>query len=187
MRRFESPAFNVIFITGHLHYAVTAIRFSALDFLLKPINAEELAAALARAHRKKQEQMAKDQIRIFWDTLESLSDRRLPTRIGISTAEGINFKQVNDIIRLEAQQNYTEFTLANATRKILASTNIGVYEEQFHPYKEFMRVHRSHLINLLCVDKYVRADGGYLLMTNGDQVGVSRNYRDELQERLQKL
>jgi two-component system LytT family response regulator len=187
LKKIASPNFNVIFITAHQHYAVTAFRFGALDFLLKPVNEEELIVALERARNRKKEHLSIEQINIFWDALDKLKEQKLPTRISIATQEGIIFKQVTDIIRLEAKQNYTEFIVASDSKKILASTNIGEFEEQFKPYQEFMRVHRSHLVNLLCVDKYIRAEGGYLLLRNADKIGVSRNYRDELQERLQKL
>lgn len=187
LKEFEAPDFSVIFITAHNHYARTAIRFGALDYLLKPIAKEELGVAIAKANQKKEQSVSQEQFRIMWETLHQLQAKKLPSRLGISTSEGIHFKSVKDIIRLEAQQNYTQFTLANHKKKLLASTNIGEYEEQFEPYQEFMRVHRSHLINLNFVDTYVRADGGYLVLQDGSEVSVSRGYREELLGRLEVL
>ncbi|MCB0587642.1 MAG: response regulator transcription factor [Phaeodactylibacter sp.] len=179
--------FQVIFITAHNEYAITAIKFGALDYLLKPVSEEELATALQKAHRKTKEKISEDQIQILLETLRNFEERKLPTRIAISTSEGILYKQVKDIVRLQAQQNYTEFSIMDHARKILASLNIGEYVEQFERYREFMKVHRSHLVNLHFVDRFVRADGGYLVMQDGTQVSVSRAYRDELLDRLEHI
>lgn len=187
LKKFESPEFIVVFTTAHENYALPAIRFGALDFLLKPVSEKELAEALEKARKKKQQQIYNAQLEVLWEALEKLNEHKPPTRISISTQEGIIFKKVSDIIRLEAKQNYTEFTFINEAKKILASINIGEFEDQFKPYREFMRVHRSHLVNLLLVEKYVRTDGGHLLLSNGDKIGVSRNYRDEIHDRLQEI
>lgn len=187
LKNIESPDFNVIFITAHEHYAIPAFRFGALDFLLKPIDKADLAEALKKARKRHQEKLALEQLQIFWETLDKLNERKLPTRISIATLEGIMYKPVSEIIRLEAQENYTKFFLIQEPKKILASSNLKGYEEQFKPYREFLRVHRSHLVNLLYVDRYVKAEGGYLILQNGDKVSVSKAYRDALQERLQKI
>lgn len=177
--------FNLIFITAFDQYALTAIKFGALDYLLKPIDPEELTRSIRKAEKKREEKIAAEQLQILWQTLQDLNGRKLPTRLAISTSEGIHYKMVRDIVRLEAHQNYTEFTLVDNKKKILASTNLGEYEQQFELYQDFMRVHRSHLVNLNFVDKYVKADGGYLVMKDGAQVSVSRLYRDELFKRLE--
>ena len=95
--------FQVIFITAHNEYAITAIKFGALDYLLKPVSEEELATALQKAHRKTKEKISEDQIQILLETLRNFEERKLPTRIAISTSEGILYKQVKDIVRLQAQ------------------------------------------------------------------------------------
>ena len=187
LKRIGKPDFQVIFITAHDNHAQTAIRFGALDYLLKPIPPDELRTAIQRAREKQQEKISLQQLQILWETLQTFQERKLPLRLGISTSEGVLFHFVKDIIRLEAQQNYTEFTLANSPRKILASVNLGEYEEQFKPYREFMRVHRSHLINLTYVQKYTRGDGGYLVMKDGGLVSVSKRLKDEVLRRLEGL
>lgn len=184
LEQLEQIDFNVIFITAYGHYARTAIRFGALDFLLKPISKEDLALALRKAKENKKRKITEDQLQIMWETLQRLQEKKLPTRLGISTSDGIHYKPVRDIVRLEAQQNYTEFIFAERQKKILASVNLGEYEEQFSPYQEFMRVHRSHIVNLHFVDTYVKSDGGYLVLRDGSSVSVSRLYREELVERL---
>lgn len=183
----DEPDLQVIFVTAHKHYALTAIRFGALDYILKPIDSDLLREALERARRTQEKKISQQQLQILWETLDKLKERKLPTRIGISTQEGIIYKTVKDIIRLEAQKNYTQFTIDHSAKKILAAINIGEYEEQFKPYEEFMRVHRSHLVNLEYVEKYVRSDGGYLVLQDGSKVAVSRIYKDDLLDRLNNL
>ena len=184
LKRIPDPEFSVIFITAFDNYAVTAIRFGALDYLLKPAGEEELADALQRARQKIQKRITAEQLEIIWETLANIQEKKLPERMSISTADGILYKNVEDIIRLEAQQNYTEFTIANSPKKLLASVHLGKYEEQFELYDDFVRVHRSHLVNLHYVDKFVKSDGGYLVMKNEDTIPVSRKYKDDLLDKL---
>lgn len=187
LEQVKDPTFHVIFITAFDKYALTAIKFGALDYLLKPIDREELAHSIQKARIRNREQISKEQLKILWDTLKSIEAQKLPTRIAISTLEGIYYKQVEDIIRLEAKHNYTEFTLHNSRKKILASTNLGEYEEQFEFYQTFMRVHRSHLVNLHYVERFVKSDGGYLIMKDGTSVSVSRLYREGLLQQLDRI
>lgn len=187
LQRVGKPGFYVIFITAFAKYAISAIRFGALDFLLKPISPEDLAGALQRARERKEEKLSTGQLDILFETLRLLPEKKLPSRIGIPTNEGIIYRRVGDIIRLEANQSYTEFFFAKGQKKVVASVNIGEYEDQFAPYRDFMRVHRSHLVNLPYVEKYVRGDGGYLVMQDGAMVNVSKNYKEELLNRLDRL
>lgn len=187
LKKIGTPNFNVIFITAFNHYARSAIKFGALDYLLKPVSLDELNQALSRARAKEKERISDTQLKILFETLHNLQERKLPSRICISTSEGILYTLLKNIVRLEAQQNYTSFTLISDTKNILASVNIGEYVEQFEPYEQFMQVHRSHLINLEFVDKFVKADGGYLVMKDGASVSVSRPNREKLMERLKQL
>ena len=188
LERVESTLFfRVIFVTAHDHYARTAIKFGAIDYLLKPIDREELRSAVKRAKESKEKEISKIQLDILLENFKLLQKKQLPTRIAISTSEGIHYKLVNEIVRLEAKQSYTEFTFVNQKKKLLASVQIGNYEDQFEIYPEYMRVHRSHLVNLNCVKKYVRTDGGYLVMEDESIVSVSRLYRDELLKRMVEL
>lgn len=184
LRQLGKPNFHIIFITAHGHYAHSAIKFGAIDYLLKPISAIELGEAIQRTREKK---VAEEQLQIMWEALQGLKEKRLPSRIGISTLEGIIYRSVRDIIRLEAEQNYTKFSLANEQKMILASVNIGEYESQFEPYREFMRVHRSHIINLTYVERFVKGEGGYLIMQDNSKISVSRRMREELLVRLEEL
>lgn len=188
LKKIEEPDFDIIFITAHNKYAVTAIKFGALDYLLKPIKRKELKEAIERViKRREKERVSKEQILTALEAFQRFQSRTLPTRIGISTAEGILYKKVEEIIRLEAKQNYTEFSLSSDTKKVLASGNLKEYEKQFEYYPEFMRVHRSHLVNLKFVDKYVKSEGGYLVMQDGAEVNVSNQNKEELLDRMEDL
>jgi two-component system LytT family response regulator len=180
LKRIPEPDFSVIFITAHDHYAITAIRFGALDFLLKPFSEEELSSALLKARRKMHHKITNQQLQILWETLANIKEEKLPSRMSISTTDGIFYIEIKTILRLEAEQNYTKFIINNGSKNILASVNLGKYEEQFELYKDFKRVHRSHLVNLNYVDRFVKSDGGYLVMKNGDTIPVSRKYKDDL-------
>lgn len=186
LKYFTTPSFNIIFTTGYNKYAHAAIRFGALDYLLKPIIEEELQEAINRAKNKKAEQIAQLQIQILTESLARLQQKQLPTRLAISTSEGIFYKQVKDIIRLEAQQNYTEITFANTSKKMLTSVNLGEYEAQFKDYPEFMRVHRSHLVNLRFVERFVKGEG-CLVAPNDETILVSKRYRDKVTYKLAQL
>lgn len=187
LNKFDKIDFQVIFVTAHNKYAQQAIRFGALDYLLKPIIREELATAINRAKEKLREKISMDQLQLMMETFQLLQQKKLPTRIAISTSEGIIYRQVKDIIRLEAKQNYTEFTFSDTPKKLLASINIGEYEEQFASYEEFMRVHRSHLVNLRFVERFVKSDGGFLSMKEGVMINISKLHKETIINKLNKI
>lgn len=187
LQYFAPPNFNIIFTTGYNKYAHAAIRFGALDYLLKPIIEEELQEAINRAKNRKAEKIAQLQIQILTESLASLQQKQLPTRLAISTMDGIIYKQVKDIVRLEAKQNYTEITFANSDKKILVSINLGEYEEQFKAYPEFMRVHRSHLVNLRYVERYKKGNGGHILLKNKQVILISKRYKENLMKKLEYI
>jgi two-component system, LytTR family, response regulator len=181
------PDFYVVFITAHNQYAVAAIRSGALDYLLKPVSSESLNQAMSRVHAKHRENLSIEQWRVAFEAFQLASQQKLPTRMTLSTQEGIHYIPVDEILRFEADGNQTEVFTRSSKKRLIASVNIGEYVEQFEPYVSFMKVHRSHLVNLLFIDKYVRSDGGYLVMADGAQVPVSRGYRDLLLERLEQI
>jgi two-component system LytT family response regulator len=186
LQKVHHPKFGVVFITAHNKYAITAIHFGALDYLLKPLTAESLAMALERAQEKRVESQMVEQLRVAFESFQYLSQQKLPTRMLVSTLEGIHYIPVADIIRLEAQANCTEIFYQGAKKRLVASVNIGSYEEQFEPYAQFMRVHKSHIINLMLVDAYVKGDA-CLVLKDGKEIPVSREHREELLGRLKEI
>lgn len=173
-------SFDVIFITSHEHYALKAIKFSAIDYLLKPFAMEELSSALDRAKIVQRRTATPASI-----LLENLNQTQKKLRIGLHTMESIDFVELDDIIRCQADGNYTVFYLIDG-RRTLVSSPIKKYEELLEE-SGFMRTHRSHLINLQHVKRYVKTDGGMAVMSDDSEIGVSRNIKKEFLSRLNAL
>ncbi len=170
----ESIDFSIIFTTAFEAYALRAIKFSSLDYLLKPINPEELKAAVGKAHHKKNRDIYEQQIGVL---IRNLKHQPVPDKICLSTSQGLEFVNVDDIIYCEAQGAYTNFIL-KYNRTLMVSKNIKEYEKLLGEHL-FMRVHNNALINLKEVKKYVKSQGGYIVMSNGASVGVSRRRKDQ--------
>ncbi len=183
----SNPSFIVIFITAHNKYAQQAIQYGALDFLLKPIGYEELQKVIQKGRDLAMPQFSNQQIQVMLEAFQRLQQQLLPVKIAISTSTGILYRKMTDIVRLEADGNYTHFHFNTEEKPVLASLNIGSFEQQFEHHPHFMKVHRSSIVNLHLVDSYVRAEGGYLLMIDKSKVSVSRVYRDEVLKRLSNL
>jgi two-component system LytT family response regulator len=161
--------FEVIVTTSHSDYALDAIRHSALDYLIKPVSLEDLTKALARFTQKAaNNQTARSPFSRDWSLFH-----RLP----LPAAEGIIFINTDEVIHAEAEGSYTVFYLPN-DRKIVASKPLCDFEERL-VRRNFFRIHNSHIINLGQVAKYVRGEGGHVIMTNNAAVPVSRSRKEE--------
>lgn len=181
LNHYSEPTFQVVFMSAHSEFALQAVRFGALDYLLKPLDPDLLEDVLAVASRKVNENFSSTrQLEIMMDAIHKLQNQALPSRITISTSEGMIFKEVSDIVRFEAKDGYTSIVFTKGQKNILASINLGEYEEHFNSYPEFVRVHRSHMVNLKYVDRYIKSDGGYLLLYDGKTVNVSKGYKENL-------
>jgi len=185
--QFENPSFSIIFITAHNKYAQQAIRYGALDFLLKPIGFDELQPVIQKALALAKNQISPQQIQVMLEAFQRLQQQLLPIKIAIATSTGILYRKMTDIVRLEADGNYTRFHFITEEKPVLASSNIGSFEQQFENHPHFMKIHRSSIVNLHHVDSYVKAEGGYLLMLDGSKVSVSKVYRMEVLKRLANL
>jgi two-component system LytT family response regulator len=174
LTRFPEKDFDVIFITAFNHYAIKAIKFSAVDYILKPININEFVEAVDRVVKKQEESSLKnnEKFRILLENLKAPT----PSRLAISTSEGMEYLNPREIIRIEADRSYSRFYLTGE-RKLLVSKNLKEFQDLLGE-KYFFRPHNSYLINLKYVKKFVRKEGGYIEMTDGAQVPVSRNRKD---------
>ena len=162
--------FKLIVTTSEDKFAVQAIRASALDFLLKPINASELKAAVERAVQTTHIP-SQSQIELM---NESLAHRSNAIRkIALTISDGVQMVNLDDVIYFESESNYTHVHLRNE-KSILVSKTIARFEEMVDP-NLFLRVHNSFLVNLNCISKYLRSDGGYLILENGKNIPVSRS------------
>jgi two-component system, LytTR family, response regulator len=174
LTHFPENNFDVVFITAFNHYAIKAIKFSAVDYILKPINISEFIEAVNRVIHKQTTQSVAGN-----ENLEALLENirtAHPTRLVIPTSDGREYLNPKDIIRIEADRSYSWFFI-NDKRKILVSKHLKEFQDLLND-RNFFRPHNSHLINLDFVKKYVRHDGGYIEMTDGAQIPVSRNRKD---------
>jgi len=173
LAQFPEKKFDVIFITAFNHYAIKAIKFSAIDYILKPINIHEFIQAVEKVIDKKNS--SSYQNASFNALLENLKTAH-PFRLAIPTSDGMEYLETNEIIRIEADRSYCWFHLTGK-RKILISKNLKEYQELLDE-RNFFRPHNSHLINFEHVKKFIRTDGGAVEMSDGSQVPIARNRKD---------
>ncbi|RRB04125.1 LytR/AlgR family response regulator transcription factor [Larkinella rosea] len=166
--------FDVIFTTGYDSYAIKAIRFSALDYLLKPIDKDDLRKAVAKIKRPSEQQMAQ-QIELL---LQKLDTKKVLQKIALPTNQGFEMVPIEAIIRCEADNNYTH-VLLKAGKPLLVSRTLKEIEELLDG-SSFLRVHQSHLINLNEILRYIRGEGGYVVMSDNSSVPVSRSRKEVL-------
>lgn len=175
LERLGDIPFDVIFTTGYDEYAIKAIRFSALDYLLKPIDKEELIKAVDKIQKKNQHNL-KEQLQVLLGKLDNKP--KVLQKIALPTLEGFELVLLNDIIHCQSDSNYTHIMVKNS-KKLLVSRTLKEIEEllEGHP---FLRIHHSHVVNLNEVVRYVRGEGGYVVMSDGSTINVSRTRKDEL-------
>ncbi|MBL7964105.1 MAG: response regulator transcription factor [Flavobacteriales bacterium] len=174
---------HVIFTTAHEGYAVKAIRFSALDFLLKPVDLDELRAAMDKVNQAIQSPQHPDQFMVLMKNLmlSASSDKR----IALPVAEGLEMINTDDIIYCESASNYTVVHQKDGKRLVISRT-LKEFEDMLG-VQDFIRVHHSHLINVRHVKKYIRGEGGEVIMSDGANVAVSRRKKQELMDSLARL
>lgn len=164
-------AFQIIFVTAYDQYALRAIKFSALDYILKPVDPQQLISAVEKIRLRPAEF---DEVTQKLNIL--LRNKNGFERITLPTLDGYNFVDIKDIIRCEAESNYTRFHF-NTGKKVLVTRTLKEFEEYLAPLN-FYRVHQSHLVNLKYVDQYIKGDGGTVIMIDGAQVEVSRRRKE---------
>lgn len=181
LEQFKQIPFSVIFTTSYDQYAIKAIRFSALDYLLKPIDPKELLVAVHKVQLQKTPPSV-EQFRMLIDQIQHKDSGF--TKIAVPTSEGFELVAAHHIVSCEADDNYSRIYLTNK-KKITVCRSLKEIEEQLENFGYFIRVHHSHLVNLNEVTKYIRGEGGYLVMNDGSTVNVSRNRKDKLLSKLQ--
>ncbi len=162
--------FAIIFVTAYEKYALEAIRFSALDFLLKPVQEEELLRAVGRVGLIRQAEYLK-KIDLLHENRQKLD------KIALPSPDGLRFIRISEIIRCQADGNYTWFHLKNG-EKILVTTTLKEYDELLNSHN-FFRIHHSHLVNLDAVSRYKRGEGGFAILEDGSEIEVSRRRKEE--------
>jgi two-component system LytT family response regulator len=174
---------QVIFTTAYNEYAIKAFRLNAIDFLLKPIDPDELEAAIKKAGVAPAK-LEQEQIRNAQKMMQSSDDKSLQ-RLALPTAEGIHFVDMKNIVWLESMGAYTKFQI-EGQKPIVVSRGLKEYEELLGGFS-FLRVHQSNIVNLTHIRKYVKGDGGQLWMSDGVEIEVSRRKKEEVLEALKKI
>jgi len=181
LAKFKQPQFEVIFVTAFDKYGIQAVKFAALDYLLKPINITELKSAVERAEIKCGSKQQNLQLENLMRLLKN-SQQKDEHRIALSDAKETRFVKTTEIVRCESNNNYTVFFLAN-TEKFTTSKPIYEYEEMLQDYG-FIKCHQSHLVNKKYIRSWVKEDGGYLLLEDKSQIPISRQKRDQIKQML---
>ena len=173
LHRLPEKNFHLIFTTAYDQYAIKAIKYAAFDYLLKPVDIEELKLAISKisihqhAHTEKK-----------LDLLDqNFAGKNAFNKIAISTLDGLLFFEIKDIVHLEANSNYTTLYFVSGS-KLVASKTLKDFEELL-PADIFFRVHHSHLINLNYIKRYIKGDGGQIELQNGNYIDVARRKKEE--------
>jgi two-component system, LytTR family, response regulator len=169
---------HIVFITAYEEYAIKAFRFSALDFLLKPVDIDELEIVIGKIRATVDKKDSYAHIDLLLENIRKKVDTY--KRIALTTAEGINLYDVSDIIRCEGESNYTTFYIKNS-KPIVISRTLKEYEEMLAEYG-FERIHQKHLINLAYLKSYVKRDGGFVVMADDTELPISIRKKERLQE-----
>jgi two-component system LytT family response regulator len=180
--KIESIHFEVIFITAFSSYAVKAFKVNALDYLLKPIDLDELHSAIEKAVAKIKQGRTEEQTQSLIDKLKGISK---PNKIGLPMSEGSLFITIGEIIRCESESNYTNIFLETGKKYLICRT-LKEVEESLTGHT-FLRVHRSHLINVEKIAVYSKNDGGIITMSDHSKVPVSRHEKEALEKHLKSM
>lgn len=183
LSRLDEIDFKVIFITAFEEYAIKAIKFSALDYLVKPIDPNELVKAVNKAKEQIEHENNNLKLKTLLSNVRDFSDKL--RKIVLKTFDSIYVVDLQDIIRCESDNSYTLFYLKDS-RKIMVSNVLKEYDELLAD-SGFIRVHKSHLVNLNYIDKFIKSDGGYLIMKDGASVPVSQRKRDMIMDFFNNL
>ena len=178
----EEIDFEVIFVTAYDHYGIKAVKFCALDYLLKPVDILELTHAIEKLEKRLTEKNENLRMKTLLANRHSESNN---LKIALPLSDKIEFIEISTILRCEGEGNYTHIHLVNG-ENILASKTLKEFDELLADHN-FLRVHQSHLINLNEVKSYIKTDGGYIKMKDGSSVSISRQRREWVVERLKQF
>ena len=185
LEKMEEFDFEVIFVTAYDEYTLNALRISALDYLLKPVESDELKNTIDRLRKKislQESMQTKEKLELLGDTLK---EQHAPKRLALSTSQGIVFLKIVEIIRVEALSNYSTFYLTSK-QKIIVSKTLKEFEGVL-TMQNFLRVNRSCIVNTDYIVKYKHEDGGVLELQDGSEIGVGPHRKNELIELLARI
>jgi two-component system, LytTR family, response regulator len=183
LEQFDKLFFDVVFCTAYDQFALKAFKYSALNYLLKPVDPDDLKETIRRLEEKRSAP-SKEQIELL---LQNMRQSMKPAiqRIALTTNDGMIFVATQDILYCQAESNYTTIVLKD-TKKIMVSKVLKDIDETLSS-SDFFRVHNSYLINLNHIKKFVRGEGGYVIMDDGTNISISRSRRQEFMEQFSKF
>jgi two-component system, LytTR family, response regulator len=182
LQQLPQRRFDIIFTTAFNQYAINAIRFSALDYLVKPVDTAELVLAVNRSLEKKQGGFNEQQLELLQTYLSQ--PKQLPAKIAVSVLSGLEIIDLADIIYMEATGNYTNIHFTTG-KPLLSSKTLKEFEEML-PSSQFCRIHNASLVNISFIKKYNKGEGGQVVLSNGTILDVARRRKDELLQLLQQ-
>jgi two-component system LytT family response regulator len=174
-------SFDIIFTTAYDNFGIQAVKFSALDYLLKPVQNKELKDAIEKHLKKTQHKIPAEQIDALLTNVQA-EKKGKRGRVALASKESIEFVDPQDIVVCEANSNYTNVYLVEGRKRVISKT-LKEFEDLLTPF-DFFRPHNSHLVNLSRVREFIRGDGGYLVMENKMKIPVSKNRRERLLDLL---
>ncbi len=179
LKMLDLSKMHVIFVSAYDHFAITAIKFSAVDYLLKPVEPEDMKLAIEKIKKTKSDSELKQKIDLLLTNINRID------KIALPSLSGIEFVKLADIIRCESDNNYTNFYLFGG-EKIVVSKTLKEFEEMLET-KGFFRTHKSHIINMNYLKKYIKGEGGSVIMEDGSEVLVSRRRKEDFMNVLARL
>ena len=184
LQKLENIDFDIIFTTAYNQFAIKAIKVSALDYLLKPIDTEELVAAVKKIKQKEKNPISGKGLRTLMEQM--LANQSDIQKIALPTIEGLELVRTDHIVLVEADSNYAHFHLLDG-KKIIISKTLKQVEELLSDFTNFLRIHQSYLINLHHVERYHKGSGGSVVMCTDAQIPVARSKKEPLMQRLYTL
>jgi len=183
LRKIKNANFFLVFITAFEEFAIRAIKFSALDYILKPLDPDELVSAVDKARLAIEKENVSSRIEALFENLDMLNAKS--KKIVLKTTSSVHIVNINDIIRCESEKNYTHFFTTDG-EQITVSKTLKEYNEMLNDYS-FYRVHQSHLVNLAHVKRYEKQEGGNLVMDDNTIVPVSFRKKEDLMKVFKRL
>lgn len=183
LRKLKNKDFFLIFITAFEEFAIRAIKFSALDYILKPLDPDELVNAVQKAEHAYEKENVSQRLEALYENLDMLNNKS--KRIVLKTTSSVHIVNLKDIIRCESEKNYTHFFIVDQ-EKVTVSKTLKEYNEMLMDYS-FYRVHQSHLVNLAHVRRYEKQEGGHLVMDDDSSVPVSFRKKEDLMKLFKSL
>ncbi len=183
LKRFESPTFDVVFTTAFEQFAIRAFKFSAIDYLLKPIDPDDLVDTMSRLKARKLKNDIPENFNLLLENIKNMQQQN--KKITIPTVNGLMFLPVQDIIRCKSDVNYTTIYLKDKKSFMVAKT-LKEFEALLVQYN-FFRVHNSHLVNLAYIKNYSKGKGGYLQLEDNSEIEVSTRRKEEFLKKLASM